>query len=262
MSQSPSGRDEGRPERVKLGAREFEIERLGLILNSSQGRLSALERRAIQRGRRLRDSAGLVQITVTVQDDIAPGGQSRFRARSEGAPERLHGKVVTEQQAAEAERSPDHGADHLGRSRRRRIGIERRIDDMGRHGGGRSLSARKGENRAPRVRRGWRRPREFEVAVCARAAMPRNMLEYGKNPTREQPFGDSSAQGCDPRRISAVSPGADHRVCLGIGDVEHGAQSDIDANLAQIVRHKLGRQSCGFDRGLGASSASIRAAAG
>ena len=108
-----------------------------------------------------------------------PASSARSGALGETAGERAHRDIVRDQDAVEADFAADHAVDHDPRQRRRRRIVDRGVDDMRGHRPGHV--GQRAERReiclSPASARLVIDPRQRLVAVDARAAVPRDMLD-------------------------------------------------------------------------------------
>ena len=89
---------------------------------------------------------------------------------------------------------------------------------------------------------------QFVMAVHARPAMPRHVLDDRRDPAREQPLGDRSAHRRDAFGPRRESPRADRRMHALARDIEHRRAVDRDADFDEIVSDEARNQT---RRGLG-----------
>jgi hypothetical protein len=80
--------------------------------------------------------------------------------------------------------------------------------------------------------------RQLVVAVSARAAMARDMLDHRNNATLEQTFHHGPGECRDALGRLGVSPRSYHGMGLRICDVDHRSAIDCHADLPQVVRHE------------------------
>ena len=85
-------------------------------------------------------------------------------------------------------------------------------------------------------------PRQLQMAVAARAAVPRDVLDHRQHAAGEKAFDDGAAEVGDLLRPASVGPRPDHRMGELIRDVEHGRAIDGDSDLPEIVRDEFGNE--------------------
>ena len=137
---------------------------------------------------------------------------------------------------------------HDRRRRRRTPGIDRRVEEMRAH-----------RHRQVPQRRKWREivfeiaarsvdDRQLVMAIHARPAMPRHVLDDGRDPARKKPFGDRPAHRRDAFGPRRERPRADGRMHALIGDIEHRRAVDGDSDFDEIMSDEASDQT---RRGLG-----------
>ena len=100
---------------------------------------------------------------------------------------------------------------------------------------------------------------QFVMAVHARPAMSRHVLDNRRDPARQQPLGDRAAHRRDPFGPGREGPRADRIVHALARDIEHRRTVDGDSDLDEIMSDEasdktrrglsLGWLETRFDRG-------------
>ena len=84
--------------------------------------------------------------------------------------------------------------------------------------------------------------RQGQMAVDARATVPRDVLHDRHHATGHEALGDGPTQRTDTLRIVAEGAIADDAVGASDGDVENGRAVGVDAERAQILSQQVGHQ--------------------
>ncbi len=77
--------------------------------------------------------------------------------------------------------------------------------------------------------------RQLVMAVHARPAMPRHVLDDGRDPARKKPFGDRPAHRRDAFGSRGEGPRADRRMHALVGDIEDRRAVDGDSDFDEIM---------------------------
>src|SRR5271170_476573 len=187
-----------------------------------------------------RHSSGLVEFAIAMKNDIKPGVYDRRGALFVWALERLHRHVVAQDEAVEPDLAAHDLRDHDRRRRRRMTLVNRRIEDVRAHRHRQVIQRRKGRKIAfEGITRGVDNG-QLVMAVGARPAMPRHVLDNGRDAAREKPLGDRSTHRGDALWLRREGPAADGGVGFRPGDIEYRRTIDGDPNFGQIESDKPG----------------------
>ena len=154
--------------------------------------------------------------------------------------QRLHRQVVAQDEAVEPDLSTHDFRNHGRRRRRRTPSINRRVKEMGAHRHRQVFERRKWREIVAEIAARGVDDRQLVMAVHARPAMPRHVLDDGRDPAGKQPIGDRSTHRRDsfgPRRESSRADGRMHAL---VGDIEDRRAVDRDSDLDEIMSDEAG----------------------
>jgi hypothetical protein len=191
-----------------------------------------------------------------VQGDVAAGSKRAAGAIGEAAGQRLHGQIVADEQASEADLAADDPLDDRARGGRRLVGIDRRVDHMraDAHRHVAEQPERPEVGAAQLFKRGVH-ARQRMVAVDGGAAMARHVLDHRQDAAGEKAFAGGAAEFRHQLRVVAEGAVADDGVVLaGQTQVEDRRAVDRDAELGELASEELGIEPHRLDS-LGAATA-------
>ena len=155
--------------------------------------------------------------------------------------DRLHHQRIGDHDAVVAPLAAQQIAEHFARQRGRMIGVELRVDDVGRHHRRRFVLQRRERQELEGFELGARLVdhRQGQVRVDMGVAVPREMLDAAGDAATQRTAHPGPGQPRDLVRVHGETALGDHRVGRVVVDIEHGRKVPVEAEARHRARHRF-----------------------